>query len=207
MNLVFDFGAVLFDWQPSQLVAAHFPDLAATPQAAQQLARSVFYHDDWHAFDCGKVALETVVARTSTRLALPLSQVHELVSGIGERLRPIKETVGVLGELNQRRHLRGDVHLYFLSNMPAPYARTLQQKYPFLAWFEGGIFSGDVQCSKPDPAIFRLLQTRYELDPAQTIFIDDSQENVDVACGLGWHGLHFVSAQLLRAGLANLLGS
>ena len=36
MNLVFDFGAVLFHWQPAQLVAESFPDLAATPQAVQQ---------------------------------------------------------------------------------------------------------------------------------------------------------------------------
>jgi FMN phosphatase YigB (HAD superfamily) len=62
-----------------------------------------------------------------------------------------------------------------------------------------------VQCSKPDPAIYQLLQSRYELVPAQTLFVDDLQENVDVARSLGWGGLRFVSALQLRSSLANWL--
>lgn len=206
MNLVFDFGAVLVDWQPAQLLAAHFPDLTATPQVAQQLARSIFSHEDWHAFDRGQITLEVVVQRTARRLALPRGQLRGLVAGIGERLSPLQESVAVLAELEGRRRLRGDVRLYFLSNMPAPYARTLEQKHVFLQWFDGGIFSGDVQHIKPEPAIFQLLQTRYALAPAQTLMIDDLKGNVDAACALGWGGIQFVSAQQLRINLEDLLG-
>lgn len=205
MNLVFDFGAVLIDWQPTQLVRAHFPDLTQTPRAAQQLARSIFSHEDWHAFDRGQITPEVLVRRTSERLTLPQAQTQGLVAGIGERLSPLDESVDVLAELEGRRRLRGDVRLYFLSNMPAPYARTLEQKYVFLQWFDGGIFSGDAQCSKPDPAIFELLQMRYALEPAQTLMIDDTKGNIEAACALGWGGIQFVSAQQLRSSLEDLL--
>ncbi len=205
MNLVFDFGAVLIEWQPTRLVASHFPELAATPEAAQQAVRSIFGHADWHAFDRGTLSADGVVQRTAQRLALPLDEVQRLVCGIGERLTPIDQTIAVLADLVQRRDRRGDVRLYYLSNMPAPYARTLEKKYGFLSWFDGGIFSGDVQRSKPDPVIYQLLQSRYALEPAQTLFVDDLQDNVDVACSLGWNGLRFVSAPLLRSSLANLL--
>jgi putative hydrolase of the HAD superfamily len=204
-NLVFDFGAVLIEWQPSQLVASHFPDLAATPEAAQQAARSIFGHADWHAFDRGTLSADCVVQRTAQRLALPLDEMRRLVSGIGERLTPIQETMEVLAVLAHRRDQRGDVRLYYLSNMPEPFARTLEHKYTFLEWFDGGIFSGDVQRSKPDPVIYQLLQSKYALEPTQTLFVDDVQDNVDVACSLGWRGLRFVSAQQLRSSLANLL--
>ena len=204
-NLVFDFGAVLIDWQPVKLVESHFPELAVTPLAAQQAARSLFGHVDWHAYDRGILSADCVVQRTAQRLALPLEEMARLVSGIGERLTPIQETMEVLADLAHRRDERGDVRLYYLSNMPTPYARTLERKYAFLAWFDGGIFSGDVQCSKPDPTIYQLLQSRYDLEPAQTLFVDDVQDNVDVACALGWNGLRFVSAPLLRSSLANLL--
>lgn len=205
MNLVFDFGAVLIDWQPTQLVRTHFPALTQTPRAAQQLARSIFSHEDWRAFDRGQITPEVVVRRTSERLTLPQAQTQGLVAGIGERLSPLDESVDVLAELEGRRRLRGDVRLYFLSNMPAPYARTLEQKYVFLQWFDGGIFSGDAQCSKPDPAIFRLLQMRYALEPAQTLMIDDTKGNIEAACALGWGGIQFVSAQQLRSSLEDLL--
>ena len=205
MNLVFDFGAVLIEWQPARLVASHFPELAATPEAAQQAARSIFGHADWHDFDRGALSADGVAQRTAQRLALHLDEVRRLVSGIGERLTPIQETMDLVAELAQRRDQRGDVRLYYLSNMPAPYARTLEKKYAFLSWFDGGIFSGDVQRSKPDVAIYQLLQSRYALEPAQTLFVDDVQDNVDVACSLGWGGLRFVSALQLRSSLANLL--
>ncbi len=204
-HLVMDFGAVLFQWQPAQLVSAHFPELAATPEAAQHLARSIFRHADWHAFDCGTLSAEVVTARTSARLDLPQARVHGLVSDIGERLLPIAETLALLADLERRRRERGDLRLFFLSNMPAPFARILEQKYVFLQWFDGGIFSGDVQRSKPDPSIYQLLQSRYTLAPEQTLFVDDLQENVDVARTLGWSGVRFVSAAQLRSSLADWL--
>jgi putative hydrolase of the HAD superfamily len=205
MNLVFDFGAVLFAWQPAQLAATYFPDLAATPQTAQRLAHAIFSHADWHSFDRGTMTLDDVVQRTAQRLALPHAALNNLVSEIGERLRPMDESVSLLAELAQRRQLRGDVLLYFLSNMPTPFARALEQKHLFLQWFDGGIFSGDVQHVKPELAIYQLLQERYALEPKRTLLIDDLKDNVDAACGLGWRGIEFVSAQQLRRSLANLL--
>ena len=38
MNVVFDFGAVLFTWRPVDLMAECFPKLAATPAQAGHLA-------------------------------------------------------------------------------------------------------------------------------------------------------------------------
>ena len=206
MNLVFDFGAVLFGWQPAQIVAGYFPLQAATPAAAAQMAQSIFGHDDWHAFDRGSLSMDLVLARTAQRLALPTAPLQALIEGIGDGLQPIDATLSVLAALSQRRQQRGDVRLYYLSNMPAPYARTLERKHAFLQWFDGGIFSGDVLRCKPDPVIYQMLQTRHALVPAQTVFIDDLQGNVNAACALGWRGIHFLSAQQLQQSLANLLG-
>jgi putative hydrolase of the HAD superfamily len=206
VNLVFDFGAVLIDWQPARLVAQHFPQLMPTAQAAAPLARAIFSHDDWHAFDRGTVTPEQVIARTAERLDLPHGQLHGLVMGIAERLLPIDETLAVLAELVHRRQQRGDVSLYFLSNMPTPYARALEQRYAFLNWFDGGIFSGDVQHCKPDARIYQMLQQRYALESAQTLFIDDLESNVEAARQLGWSGIRFTSAQQLRTDLTDLLG-
>jgi putative hydrolase of the HAD superfamily len=52
-NVVFDFGAVLFTWQPGLLIKTHFPEHAATPEKTLALAQAVFGHADWHNFDRG----------------------------------------------------------------------------------------------------------------------------------------------------------
>lgn len=207
MNIVFDFGVVLFTWQPAKLLMQAFPQRAETQEAAAHLAYEVFGHPDWHDFDRGVLAMDEVVRRTSQRLDLPLQDLAQLVRGIGDYLTPVHESVAVLKQLHARR-LAGDgiTGLYYLSNMPVLYARVLEERHAFLQWFDGGIFSGDVKHIKPDPAIYQLLQSRYALQPAQTLFIDDLKKNVDVARTLGWQGIHFESpaqlaSELLASGL------
>jgi len=200
-DVVFDFGAVLFSWRPDLLVAGQFPDQAGDPQAARALAHAIFHHDDWQSFDRGTVALDEVIMRTAARLTLPQPAMATLMSGIGERLTPIPESLELLTRLRERREKCGDIRLFFLSNMPAPFARVLERRHAFLDWFDGGVFSGDVQLIKPEPAIFALLESRYALEPARLVFIDDLPANVAVAQSRGWRGIQFQSAAQAAAHL------
>jgi len=205
MNVVFDFGAVLFTWRPAEIVADVFPERAADAVQAQALARELFGHHDWHDFDRGLLLAEEVVARSAQRLGLHHGTLHQLVAGIGDRLVPMPHTVAVLQKLHAQRQSgqgeKGVRGLYFLSNMPEPYARELEQKHAFLSLFDGGIFSGDVKVSKPDARIYQQLQSRYGLEPSRTVFIDDIRDNIDAAAGLGWKGIHFTSAEQLALDL------
>jgi putative hydrolase of the HAD superfamily len=195
MNVVFDFGAVLFTWRPVEIVAEVFPAQAANEADAKRLAHALFGHADWHAFDRGDMEMDSVIHRSAGRLGLPLDAVQTMVQGIGARLLPMQDTLDLLQTLHGKRQaVKG---LYFLSNMPLPYARHLEQNHAFLQHFDGGIFSGDVRCGKPDPTIYQLLQSRYDLAPRNTLFIDDMQANVDAAQALGWRGIHFQSAAQL----------
>jgi putative hydrolase of the HAD superfamily len=205
MNVVFDFGAVLVTWKPAQLLRQVFAAQAATDEAARALAHSVFAHPDWHAFDRGVLQAEPLIDQTAQRLQLPRDTLADLVHGIGERLTPMDGTLEVLRTLCQRRDAGdGVAGVYYLSNMPLPYARLLEQRYDFLRWFDGGIFSGDVKCIKPDPAIYTLLQSRHGLEPQRTVFIDDLLANVQTAQALGWHGIHFESAAQLQENLSQI---
>lgn len=195
MNIVFDFGAVLFTWRPAEIVADVFPERALDAAQAQQLARDLFSHEDWHDFDRGLVHAHDLVERTAKRLGLETDTLQAMVQGMGDRLVPMQESVALLQSLHDKRKTGDAVRgLYFLSNMPEPYARGLEQKHVFLDHFDGGIFSGDVKLSKPDARIYQTLQARYNLEPDRTVFIDDLLINVDAAKALGWKGIHFTSA-------------
>jgi putative hydrolase of the HAD superfamily len=202
MNIVFDFGAVLFTWHPVDLAAECAPHLAPTPALAGHLAHEIFSHADWQSFDRGTLDIDDVVARTAQRLDLEHARLHRLLSGIGDRLLPMQDTLTLLTRLKVLRDSQvkeevgeQSIKLYYLSNMPVPYARALERDNDFMTWFDGGVFSGDVQHIKPEPAIYQLLQTRHALEPSRTVFIDDLLGNVHAAKDLGWHGIHFQSAQ------------
>jgi putative hydrolase of the HAD superfamily len=206
MNFVFDFGAVLFTWKPVDLMAQTFPQRAGTPQAAAALAHAMFAHADWNGFDQGVLDMDVLIARSAQRLELDADVLQELVAHIGERLQPIPQTVALLERLHALRAQHPALRLYYLSNMPRPYARALEQRHAFLQWFDGGIFSSDVLHIKPDPTIYQLLQSRYALQPANTLFIDDLQANVLAAQGQGWQAVQFESADQLQADVSARFG-
>lgn len=201
MNLVFDLGAVLVQWQPQELLRQHFPQAAGSPEQAWALAGEFFHHADWMSFDRGTLPMDSVIARTGERLGLPGPAVASLVKGIGDYLSALPDTVALLARLQALRERDSRIRLYYLSNMPQPYARTLEQRHDFFQWFDGGVFSGDVNHIKPEPAIYELLESRYALQPGRTVFIDDLALNIAAAQARGWHGIQFESAPQVQAEL------
>ncbi|MET0935194.1 MAG: HAD-IA family hydrolase [Luteibacter sp.] len=202
MNIVFDLGAVLLAWEPVALVRTHLGAHAPTAEAAHALAQAMFHHEDWWGFDRGTHSLDMAVGLMAARLGLPASTLGTLFAPMGERLEPIPVAVDLLDALRRRRDAGEDLHLYYLSNMPVPYARALERRTLFLPWFEGGIFSGDVKVMKPQRAIFALLADRFALHGPDTIFIDDSIANVAAARQFGWHAIHCEAPSALPGQLA-----
>lgn len=206
MNVVFDLGAVLIGWEPARLMQSHFPERAGTADAAGALARAFFQHQDWQDFDCGIRSTEDVVARSAARLSLPVDAVRRMVEPLGERLEPIAPAVEVLTALSARRRGGDDIRLFYLSNMPLPYARALERRMSFFRHFDGGVFSGDVKLVKPHGEIYALLAWRHGLEPEKTVFIDDTAANVEAARALGWHAIHCTQPTALRDQVARYVG-
>ena len=203
-DFVFDFGGVVFDWNPAAIVRSHFCDNWHGFESAEALSRAIFVHADWLAFDRGERTLLEVADQTARRLAIPEPTMHALMSPIGEQLQPIASTLALLQSLRERRQAGEGVRLLFLSNMPAPFARTLEQRHAFIQWFDGGLFSADVRLLKPQAEIYQLLAQRYQLQPGTTLFIDDHRPNVQAAAALGWQTLHLIEPAELSKCLALL---
>lgn len=72
---------------------------------------------------------------------------------------------------------------------------------PVIDRLEAVVVSGREGLVKPDPRIFHLLAERHGLDPARTVFTDDSAANVAGAAALGYQAVVFTSAAALRAEL------
>jgi 2-haloacid dehalogenase len=89
-----------------------------------------------------------------------------------------------------------------LTNFASDTFREAQSMYPFLAKPRGVTVSGDVGLIKPDVAIYETHAKSFGLEPAATIFIDDSLPNIEGAKAAGWQALHFTGADRLRDDLA-----
>jgi putative hydrolase of the HAD superfamily len=73
------------------------------------------------------------------------------------------------------------------------YREEFQRQYgyrDFDALFEKVYFSYLLHLKKPEPAIFKWVLNENKLDPAETLFIDDTLMHVEAARELGITGYH-----------------
>ena len=68
-----------------------------------------------------------------------------------------------------------------------------------LSFFEAVYYSHEVGLRKPDPAIFRRVLADHHLNPAQTLFIDDSPQHVAAARTVGLDALWLTPGQQITA--------
>jgi 2-haloacid dehalogenase len=89
-----------------------------------------------------------------------------------------------------------------LTNFASDTYREAEARFDFLTKPRGVTVSGDIGLIKPDVAIYRTHAESFGLDPASTIFIDDTLINVEGAKAAGWKAVRFTGAEQLRSDLA-----
>jgi epoxide hydrolase-like predicted phosphatase len=206
--VIFDFGAVLFRWRPAALLARVLPELARDEASTRALVVGFFqgYGGDWGRFDRGTIGVDELAHAISRRLHDSLgvtpAHAHAVIAAVPDELAPIADSVALL----QRLHAAG-LPLFYLSNMPAPYADHLERSHGFMACFQAGVFSSRVGLCKPEPEIFQLALQRFGLAPGEAVFLDDHAPNIAAAQTLGLPGVLFsdtaqAAAELRAMGLA-----
>ena len=191
--VAFDLGGVLIDWDPRHLYRKLLADEAAVEEFLATVCTP-----EWNAEqDRGRPFAEGVaeLVERHPEHAAAIAAYHErwpeMLAG------EIPGAVELLAELR-----RAGVPLYALTNWSAETFVIARERFAFLEWFDGLLVSGEERLAKPDPAIFELLATRFGLDPAATLYVDDSAANVAVASALGFDAVPFTGPERLRRDLA-----
>ncbi len=196
MNLIFDLGGVVFTWQPESLIQEIFPD----NHDQERVEETIFHHADWVALDRGTLARDEAIQRAIRRTGLPERSIMTLMRRLPSLLVPIPQTISLLRRLQHDT----DHHLFALSNMHLASIRHIEQQYPEWNLFHGIVISCYSHLVKPESAIYEYALERYALDPSETIFIDDSQANVDAAEKAGIQGILFEKPEQCEQALEKL---
>ena len=193
--VAFDLGGVLLDWDPRHLYRTLFDD---DDEAMEHFLATVCT-PQWNEHnDRGRPLAEGVAL-----LSAEHPEHAELIEAFAARWSetvagPIDGTVQVLAEL-----IETGTPVYALSNWSAETFASARNRYDFLEWFDGMVISGQEGVIKPEPRIFEILCERWALEPATTIFVDDTQANVDAARELGFRAIRFHDPPQLRAALVD----
>lgn len=197
MNIIFDIGNVICDWDPVKLIK----QVNSDPGMQKKMLEQVFRHSDWHELDKGLLTVEEAIVNACRRGPFDVRQVEALYRGTPASLIPRPGIIDTIQDL----HARG-FPLYVLSNMQAHAWEYLYSRYSFWSVFRGIVVSCAINMIKPDPEIFRYILHRYDLVPGETVFLDDMIENINAASALGLEVIHVVNGDDYIARLYKAIG-
>ena len=182
-TIVFDMGQVLIHWTPMKIVE----HMGLTEQDKALLMTELFQSVEWVQTDHGTIELNQVVTQVNARLPQHLHPaVEEIVMGWWHRpLVPMEGMGDVVKELKEQGY-----GIYLLSNANVDLRRYFP-RIPGSQYFDGLMVSAEEKLIKPQHEIFRALYSRFHLDPARCLFIDDSPANIEAALCTGMDGIIF----------------
>lgn len=176
-NIVFDLGGVVFARDPRKFEPEFikFFSYIMLPEMPRF----------WEEYDRGMSTYDEVI----TNLAEYNSCDRELAEKNLRRSILTQEEIPATKSLVEALKAAG-YRLYVLSNMSLEFIEFLHTKEVYKN-FEGEVVSCYEHIVKPEAEIYKILVDRYQLNEAETLFIDDRKANIEAAIESGWQGFHF----------------
>ena len=188
-KFLFDLGNVFFDWNPERVLKPMFAD------------------DERMNFFINNISFPLLDTRCDAGITIEVA-VNDAIKKFPKFEKEIKfyypnhgnmvggffqKTVDVFYKIKELNY-----SCFVLSNWSAETYEGMEETYPFLKDFDGKIISGRDFLIKPDPAIYELAISRFDLIPQETLFIDDRLDNIEAAQKLNFQTIHLTDPSLIQ---------
>ena len=111
---------------------------------------------------------------------------------------PIEDGINLLAECSHHK-------VYVCTNFASEVVEFLINEYPeYFEQVQAFITPDTSQARKPHPAMFQYLVNQYDIIPQESVFIDDSINNISAAKNAGFIGIHVTDMSLVREELVSL---
>jgi glucose-1-phosphatase len=180
-SLVFDFGNVIID---IDIDGAH----KRLKEFLKKDAKPEIIEKAMLAYECGRIStdifINTILSQSERKI-----QAVDVIEAWNSMLIGIPEY-----RLSMLEALKGRYNVYLLSNTNALHIEWVHRYLSRVhkvdqfekRFFDQAYYSHLIGDRKPNPSIFKYLTEDAFLTPALTLFMDDIQENLDVAKKLGF---------------------
>ena len=178
MDIILDMGNVLLEWNKDKILKA----VAKTQKDYLILDKSIFQSGLWERLDLGALTREELVDRVLSLLGdIYEKKVEEVIWNWPAYIDIYMEVFPLLAGLKEKAH-----RIFVLSNTsPVFYELLKDQLAPLEKILDGFVLSCDIKAIKPDRKMFEEILRKYQLDPANCVFLDDIADNTNMAESLG----------------------
>lgn len=183
-NIIFDFGNVLVEYNIKEFMAKK----GMSPEMIKRILKASIMGPYWDEFDRGAISEEEAIAGFLSIDPEIEKELHIVFDNIEGMLTMRDFATPWIKELKAAGY-----NIYYLSNYSKKAFDECADSVEFIKYMDGGIMSHQVLMVKPNPEIYKLLINKYDLNPEECVFIDDTPANVEVARSLGMKGIVFTT--------------
>ena len=178
MDIILDMGNVLLEWDKDKILQG----VSDTKKDYLILDKTIFQSGLWERLDLGTMSREELVLKVVSMIGSTYQKkVEEVIWNWPSYIDIYREVFPVLSELKKKGH-----RIFVLSNTSKVFYDLLEEQLsPLKELLDGFVLSCDIKAIKPDLAMFKEILDKYQLDPANCIFLDDIEDNTSAAEKLG----------------------
>lgn len=182
-NIVFDIGNVILNFEVLKVIPHFTNDI----NEQKFILDNIINSPEWSKYsliDTGyltkEAAIEIVKDRTNH---IKDELIESFWNHYNDYASINKDVIDLIKKL-----LDNNYNVYLLSNIN-PYTYDSIKESGIFELVNGFILSYQVHSVKPHLGIYNELINKYKLNPSECLFIDDKQDNIDVANQLGFKGI------------------
>ncbi|WP_057489442.1 HAD family hydrolase [Streptococcus oralis] len=178
MDIILDMGNVLLEWNKDKILQS----ISDTKEEYLVLDKTIFQSGLWERLDLGTMTREELVLKVVSMIGrVYQKKVEEVIWNWPSYIDIYREVFPILSELKKKGH-----RIFVLSNTSKVFYDLLEEQLsPLKELLDGFVLSCDIKAIKPDLATFKEIFDKYQLDPANCVFLDDIEDNTSAAEKLG----------------------
>lgn len=200
-NIIFDIGGVLVAFEPDRVLR----ELGLPEEEVQVIFKHSVKGPYWKELDRGVLPPEEVYKTMAAEIPENYRKdaMEFFTKHVHKAVRSFDYSASWVKRLKERGY-----NIYLLTNYPSElFDYHWENEFTFAPYVDGKVVSGKVKLIKPDHAIYETLINKYQLNPAESVFIDDVEVNVQAARETGLNAIHFTNIEEVKSNLEKLLAS
>lgn len=178
-NIIFDLGNVIINYNQKQIIDC----FTKKDVEIEYIYSQIFNSPEWKLMDLGDITNDQAIKIINEKNDFKYVKLtQEFLSEWYKKQYINRNVVNIARKLKEKQY-----KLYVLSNM-SDLCYEYFKNEDFFSLCKGIIISSHEHIKKPDEKIYKLLLERYNLNPAECLFIDDTEKNYETANKIGIKG-------------------
>lgn len=180
-TVILDIGQVLAHFRWEEVLEGY----GYSEELVERIGKATVLGKYWSEQDRGALSEEEIVELCCSLDKDISHEIKHLFNHITDTVREFPYAEGFIKSLKSNGY-----KVYLLSNYGERNFKFALENFRFIPHADGRVISYEIKSVKPEPEIYEYLIKKYNINPSEAVFLDDSKANLVAAEKFGLTTIH-----------------